>query len=196
MKHLKYLLIGAFVFVLITSSSIINKYLLEKDYSFTIHGTSNLHDWDEKVQTVTGDAVINWNADKSFDLNAIHIKIDVHSIKSNEGSGMNNNTYKALKADANPSITFVLYPPVKSIKAGATENNISMTGSLTIAGVTKPVTMQVKLIMDSQGKLTIEGAQVIKMADYNVTPPTALFGTIKTGDSITLNFKGSFIISN
>jgi len=196
MKQLKYLLIAVFTIVLTTSSTIINKYMLEKDYSFTIHGTSNLHDWDEKVQTVTGDASINWNADKSFDLNAIHIKIDVHSIKSNEGSGMNNNTYKALKADANPTITFILYPPLKAIKANSTENNISMIGSLTIAGVTKPVTMRVKLMMDSQGKLTIEGSQIIKMADYNVTPPTALFGTIKTGDSITLNFKGSFIISN
>ena len=122
--------------------------------------------------------------------------MDVHSIKSHEGSGMNNNTYKALKADANPTIIFILRSPLKSIKANSTGNTVSMEGSLTIAGVTNPITMKVKLVMDSQSKLTIEGSQTIKMADYAVTPPTALFGTIRTGDSITLNFKGGFIISN
>ena len=196
MKHLKYLLLGAFTLIFITSATIINKYMLDKDYAVTIHGTSNLHDWDEDVQTVTGSAIIDWNEDKSFDLNAIHIKMEVHSIKSHEGSGMNNNTYKALKADANPAIIFVLNSPLKSMKANSTENNVSMMGSLSIAGVTKPIAMKVKLVMDSQSKLTIEGSQIIKMADYDVSPPTALFGTIKTGDSITLNFKGSFIISN
>jgi len=196
MKHLKYLLLGAFTLIFITSATIVNKYMLDKDYAVTIHGTSNLHSWDEDVQTVTGDAIINWNEAKSFDLNAIHIKMEVHSIKSHEGSGMNNNTYKALKADANPAITFVLTSPLKSMKANSTENNVSMMGSLSIAGVTKPIAMKVKLVMDSQSKLTIEGSQIIKMADYDVSPPTALFGTIKTGDSITLNFKGSFIISN
>jgi polyisoprenoid-binding protein YceI len=196
MKHLKYLLPGIFIVLLMSSGTIINKYTLDKDYTVTIHGTSNLHDWDENVGIVTGDAIIDWNADKSFDLNAVHIKMDVHSIKSHEGSGMNNNTYKALKADANPTIIFALNHPLKSIKTNSTENDVSMVGSLTIAGVIKPVTMKVKLVMDNQSILTIEGAYTIKMADYDVTPPTALFGTIKTGDSITLNFKGSFSISN
>jgi polyisoprenoid-binding protein YceI len=196
MKHLKYLLLSACTFVLITSATIINKYTLDKDYTVTIHGTSNLHDWDENVGTVTGDAIIDWNADKSFDLNGVHIKMDVHSIKSHEGSGMNNNTYKALKADANPTISFTLNQPLKSIKTNSTKNDVSMEGSLTIAGVTKPIVMKATLVMDSQSRLTIEGSYTIKMADYNVTPPTALFGTIRTGDTITLNFKGSFIISN
>ena len=192
-KRLTYLLPGPFTFIFITSTTTISTYVLDKNYVVTIHGTSNLHDWDENIETVTGNATINWNEDKSFDLDAIDIKMNVYSIKSHEGSFMNNNTYKALKADANPVITFILRSPLKSIKANSIGNNVSMAGSLTIAGVTNKITMQVKLVMDSQGKLTIEGSQIIKMTDYGVTPPTALFGTIRTRDNITLSFKGDFI---
>ena len=193
MKRLTYILPGAFTFAFVTSDTTISTYVLDKDYVVTIHGTSNLHDWDEDIQTVTGNATINWNEDKSFDLDAINIKMNVYSIKSHEGSFMNNNTYKALKADAHPVITFILRSPLKSIKANSIANNVSMPGSLTIAGVTNNITMQVKLVMDSQGKLTIEGSQIIKMTDYGVIPPTALFGAIRTRDNITLSFKGDFI---
>ena len=193
MKRLTYILPGAFTFAFVTSDTTISTYVLDKDYVVTIHGTSNLHDWDEDIQTVTGNATINWNEDKSFDLDAINIKMNVYSIKSHEGSFMNNNTYKALKADAHPVITFILRSPLKSIKANSIANNVSMSGSLTIAGVTNNITMQVKLVMDSQGKLTIEGSQIIKMTDYGVIPPTALFGAIRTRDNITLSFKGNFI---
>ena len=196
MKQLTCLLPGAFTLTFITSGTTTNTYVLDKNYVVTIHGTSNLHDWDENIETVSGNATISWNEDKSFDLDAINIKMNVYSIKSHEGSFMNNNTYKALKAEKNPVITFILRSPVKSIKANSIGNNVFMAGSLTIAGVTKNITMQVKLVMDGQGKLAIEGSQIIKMTDYGVTPPTALFGAIRARDSITLGFKGYFIPNN
>lgn len=196
MKHLTYLLPGAFRLFFITNSPTVGTYVLDRNYAVTIHGTSNLHDWDETIETVTGNANINWNQDKYFDLDAINITMNVYSIKSNEGSFMNNNTYKALKADAHPVITFTLRSPLKSIKANSLGNNVSIAGNLTIAGVTNNITMQVKLVMDSQRKLTIEGSQIIKMTDYGVKPPTALFGAIRVHDSIKLSVKGDFILKN
>ncbi|HTC01342.1 MAG TPA: YceI family protein [Ferruginibacter sp.] len=195
MKQFKYFLLGIFGFMLCAANTIENKYILATGYTVTISGTSNFHDWDEKVGTVTGDAVINWNGDKSFDLAAINIKMDVHSIKSNEGSAMNNNTYKALKADANPEIIFVLNTPI-SVTPNSSINTFSAKGKLTIAGVTKPVQMQVKLSMQGKDKLIFEGSQTIKMTDYGVNPPTALFGTLKTGDDIVISFKTSFVTNN
>ncbi len=50
-----------------------DKYTLAKGYTVSIHGTSNLHDWDETVGTVTGDGVVTWNTDGSFDLGALNI---------------------------------------------------------------------------------------------------------------------------
>jgi len=195
MKQFKYFLLSIFVFTLCAANTIENKYILATGYTVTISGTSNFHDWDEKVGTVTGNAVINWNGDKSFDLTAMNIKMDVHSIKSNEGSAMNNNTYKALKADANPEIIFVLNTPI-SVTPNSSINTFSAKGKLTIAGVTKPVQMQVKLSMQRKDELIFEGSQTIKMTDYGVNPPTALFGTLKTGNDIVISFKTSFVTNN
>jgi len=172
------------------------KYNLSKDYSVSIHGTSNLHSWDESVEIVLGDAVVNWNDDGSFDIAAVNIKMNVLSIKSDMGSIMNSNTYKALKADQNPEVFFKLTIPVKSTPAGSKEWKVAAKGNLTIAGVTKSVDVNVKISVRENGILAIEGLQTIKMSDYSIDPPTALFGTLKTGDEITINFKVNLISIN
>jgi polyisoprenoid-binding protein YceI len=199
MKSIKYILLFAVNLLFTnatTSISVKNTYTLSADYAITINGTSNLHNWDEKVKTVTGSSVINFVDETSFDLEAINIKMEVHSIKSDMGGIMNSNTYKALKADANPQIIFTLTTPIKSIQTKSAEKIISAKGNLTIAGVTKAVDMQVKISMPDHGKLIFEGSQTIQMTDYGIKPPVALFGTLKTGDAITINFKTNFLINN
>jgi len=176
------------VAILISATPAKTTFTVSKNYTVSIHGTSNLHDWDEKVGTVTGEGNVKWNADGSFDLTAINIKMDVHSIKSDMGSVMDNNTYKALKASSNPEIIFKLESPVNNIPK-ASEKIVSALGNLSIAGVTRAVNMQVKVYMQPSGTLTFEGSQTVKTTDYGVDPPTALFGTLKTGKEIKINFK-------
>ena len=190
-----YKVILPFAVLAIMSAAAPETCTLSKDYVVTINGTSNLHSWDEKVGTVTGSGSITPNSDGSYDIDAINLKMEVHSIKSDMGPAMNNNTYKALKADANPEITFALAAPVKAIKAGAAVTSISAQCKLTIAGVTKPVDMQVKISMPQKGTMQFEGAQSIKMTDYGVTPPVALFGALVTGDEITIHFKTNFLVA-
>lgn len=188
-----FILIMAAVILTSANTGTENTYVLSKDYAVSIHGTSNLHDWDEKVVTVTGKSGVSWNNDGSFDLNAMDIKMDVHSIKSTEGAIMNNNTYKALKADNNPEITFALVEPVKSIPVGT--HAITVKVNLSIAGVTNAVDMSVTATTQPHGDITFEGSKTIKMTDYGIKPPVALFGTLKTGDNITINYKTIFALT-
>ena len=108
---------------------------------------------------------------------------------------MDNNTYKALKADKNPEIIFILLTPIMAIKPISQQETISAKGTLFIAGVKRPIDMQVKVFMKEQNKLTFEGTYKIKMTDYKIDPPGAFFGTLKTGNEIELNFKTNFILS-
>ena len=188
------LLFSAAITALSVSATTLPKvsYTLSKDYTVTINGTSNLHDWDEKVTTVTGSGSVEWKSDGSFDLSTADIKMEVHSIKSSEGSMMNNNTYKALKADNNPEITFTLSSPVVSVPAGAARA-VTAKINLTIAGVTKAIEMQVTATSQANGSITFEGSKTIKMTDFGVTPPVALLGTLKTGNEITIHFKTVFV---
>ncbi|PBQ30606.1 hypothetical protein CNR22_02060 [Sphingobacteriaceae bacterium] len=177
-------------------SLVTNTYALEKDYTVTIKGTSNLHDWSENVNTVTGNGVVTWNSDGTFDLTSIAMKMNVRSIKSKEGAIMNNNTYKALKADDHPEILFSLTAPIKAVVTKYNDKAISAKGNLTIAGVTKAIDIQVKVFIYEKTKLGFEGSKTIKMSDFGIKPPTALLGTLKTGDAITIEFKTNFALKN
>lgn len=192
MKSFKELLL-AFIFILFFSgiAPLKNKFTLSKDYIVNIHGTSNLKKWDEKVGSVSGTGLVSWNSDGTFNLEEINIKMEVNSIKSDMGATMNNHTFKALKGDENPQIIFALSTPVKSIPMKSGEF-ITAKGNLTIAGVTKLIDIKVKIIISEKKKLAFEGSKIINMTQYGIDPPTALFGTLKTGDIITLDFKTIF----
>ncbi len=165
-----------------------NTYTVAKDHSITIHGTSNLHDWTETAGIVTGNFNITWNNDGTFDIDAASLKIDVRSIKSDH-SAMDNNTYDALKANENPEILFILSTPVKNIQTKSGETTIFIKGNLSIAGVMKNVGLAVKVLIPAYRRLKFEGSQLIKLSDYNIDPPTALFGALKTGNEIKVDFK-------
>lgn len=193
MKSLKKIIVVAIgLFSISATTALENNYSLSKDYAVTILGTSNLHDWNETVQTVTGNCSISWNEDGSFNLDKLYLDMNVNSIKSTEGGIMDRNTYKALKADAHPDIIFSLENPIKVVSP---VNSISAQGLLSIAGVTKPITMEVKVSIQDHNIVSFQGAKAINMTDFGIQPPTALFGTLKTGNAITINFKTNFILT-
>jgi len=188
-----FLVIPIVIISIVAFTSIKNTYTLAKDYSIIISGTSNLHNWSEKVETASGYGTISINSDGSINLETLHIQMDVHSIKSDMGSVMNINTYKALKGELNPTIIFALTAPIKNIKANSTEKVISAKGDLTIAGISKSVDMLVNVFLQKDVQLSFQGSQTIQLTDYDIIPPTALFGTLKTGNVITIQYKTRFL---
>jgi polyisoprenoid-binding protein YceI len=170
-----------------------NTYILTADYAVTINGTSNLRNWQEKVGMVTGDMTAVVNEDGSVQLNAIRISMKVLSIKSDMGRVMDNKTYEALKASAYPEILFTFSTPMRLVQVRDCQTTIPVRGELAFAGISKPMIMLVKTFEISQGVLQFEGSQTIKMSDYGVRPPTALFGTMRSGPDITIHFKTNFL---
>ena len=106
---------------------------------------------------------------------------------------MDKNTYKALKADDHPEITFVLVTPLKAIPVGV--HTVTAKINLSIAGVTKAVDMSVTTTAKAHGDIAFEGTKTINMTDYGVKPPVALLGTMRTGDAITIKFKTVFVLN-
>jgi polyisoprenoid-binding protein YceI len=100
---------------------------------------------------------------------------------------MEEDAYETLKAEENPYITFKLdrvisiYNDVFRIK-----------GSFTAGGTTKTEIIEIKaVIIDDQ--LKISGSIDITFKEYNMVPPTALLGTIKAGNELTISFNTTFI---
>jgi polyisoprenoid-binding protein YceI len=104
---------------------------------------------------------------------------------------MDKNAYKALNTSKHKNIEFKL-DEVKKIEAGS-NNSYKVNGraTITIAGVAKQVPVIFTATLNGQN-LRIEGQQKINMTHYKVDPPTAMFGTIKTGEEVTVKFKSTF----
>jgi hypothetical protein len=171
-----------------------SEYHLFKGYSVTIHGTMSIHNWVETIGEVTGDMMAGPHTSGGTDVTSIRIVMGVRSIRSDMGTTMDNKTFKALKADANPQITFLLDAPVTVLPFRRGGKPVALAGHLTLAGVTRPVALLVDEFDVTSDSMRFEGRQTIKMTDFGVKPPSALFGTLKAGPDITIYFKTVFTI--
>lgn len=154
--------------------------------SIKINGTSSLHDWTSTAEDVSGTAQLDVANQTLNAIEALTVRIKSEGIKSEKGRIMDNKTHKALAADDHKYITYALS------KATITQQNdqkvtVRATGALTIAGKTKTVTMDVTGTKKN-GAIQFSGSKALKMTDFGIDPPTAMLGTLKTGDDITIDF--------
>lgn len=149
----------------------------------SIAGTSTLHDWVSSVEQFSAQAEIEMTDNKLVNITALQVRIPVKEIKSTKGRIMDNKTYDALKAEDHPSILFKLTK--MTLQDG---NQLKASGQLTIAGKSKLVQFPVEYSVKPGSKLQFSGAYTLKMTDYDMAPPTAVMGTIKTGDEVTVRF--------
>lgn len=149
--------------------------------NIVIAGTSTMHDWTMTSKESAYNAVFEVNADGTpAQLKSISVTIPAESLKSGKGA-MDKNAYKALKTDQHKQISFQL------TTARISGNKISCSGSLTIAGTTKSIDFDVTYEAKG-GALICKGSKKIKMTDYKVEPPSFMFGSVTTGDEITITF--------
>ena len=67
---------------------------------------------------------------------------------------------------------------------------------MTIAGVTRDVQIPMTLKVVDKSHLRISGKLGMKMSDFKVKPPHALFGMIKSGDAINVSFEWNTVREN
>ena len=157
------------------------------DITISIKGTSSLHDWEITSDKGKVDAVfVLGNNSKMTALSGLHFTVKAESLKSGN-SMMDGKTYKALKTTSFDSISFTL----KSANITQLEANsyqLKCLGNLTIAGTTHETELVAGCKLNADKTLSCSGAKKLKMTDFNVKPPVALMGTIKTGDEISVGY--------
>lgn len=98
---------------------------------------------------------------------------------------MNGHMMRALNGATQPLITFALTS--YDLATGAPAQG-SLSGTLLINGVTKPITLPAAFAASASGGLRATGAYALKMTDWDVTPPKLMLGTLKVNPMITVNF--------
>lgn len=165
-----------------------------KNSKISILGTSNIHDWESAATQVKAEGKMLLEDNLLKSIPELKVTIAVEGIKSTKGSTMDKKTYKALLSETNPNIIFKL-TKIASIKPSVNQQTLKASGNLTIAGTTKLVDLEVVAEKTTKGEFRFTGAKALKMTDFNMEPPTALFGTLKTGDDITVKFDITLIPS-
>jgi polyisoprenoid-binding protein YceI len=66
---------------------------------------------------------------------------------------------------------------------------LKTVGTLTVAGKKSTIEMDVTANRLTDGTVKATGMVPIKMTDFGIKPPTAIFGRLKTGDDVKVNFE-------
>lgn len=155
-----------------------------------VDGTSNLHDWTIDAKSMGGKATFSIESGDLQEIKNLDFVVEAEKLVSGK-SGMDKNTFKALKTSVNKKIIFKL---IKVNKITAQTKNVYLVetqGDLTVAGATKRINQSFTIRLLGK-KIIFYGKQKIDMTLYGVEPPTALMGTIKTGKDVVVDFKVTY----
>lgn len=147
-----------------------------------VEGTSTVRDWSADLENAaTGSAVIV-EENGGIVIKSLKLTFPVHSLKSSEGSKMDEHMLTALKADDNKNITFEMTEFV-----GMSNGVATVKGKWTMAGSTQIVTLKGKIVKSGDGYV-IDGSQAIDITEWSMEPPSLFFGTMNVDPKMTVSF--------
>jgi hypothetical protein len=159
-----------------------------------ITGTSTLHDWKVTCPGVQdAPQQISFNPDEPGQIAEFGFKVPVDSMDGGRGASMNTKTYNAFQSSQNPFVQYQQNQPATITKtAESGVFTITSMGTLSMAGVDKSVTVKCTGTIKNE-TLVITGSKDLKISDYGMVPPSAMFGQIKTHDDVTVNYEFRYI---
>jgi len=142
---------------------------------------STLHDF-TGVTSKVGGSLTTALASPADGLTA-EIEVDASALRTGL-DGRDEAMAEHLAVPEHPTITFA----AESIEVGAVDPEAqrvegTVSGTMTIRGVAKTVTMPVVMQVDKSRRLTVEGQTSLKMSDYGVPVPSQL-GVISVTDEV------------
>ena len=180
-------IVSVILFMFISTAVLVKAQTLAlKSSDITINRETNVkHDFTIKATQVNGKITVADNLPKT-----LTVEIPVSSLISGERL-MDKKTHEAFDEPKNPTIKFNM-TEVNSIQVNGENIAVTVTGDLTLRGATKKVTLKADGKVTSPGVYTFQGVLPIKMSDYGMKAPTAMMGTLKTKDQVTVNYNVTF----
>jgi len=162
---------------------------LPTDSRIIITGTSNLHDWEETVGQFDVALGMKFEKNEILGIDHVHFNGKSGSISS-DNSIMTKKTMDALRTDKYPEIVFTMVSIDKLVSANGKFSGV-LTGDLDLAGVKKRISIAFSGHYENH-RIKINAVKDINLNDFKIKPPTALMGTLKTGENIVISFQLQF----
>lgn len=151
-----------------------------------VEGSSNIHDWHMDAEQASSNAVFNLNGNVLVAIPSLAFSMQAESLKS-ESKVMDKNTYKAIVTDKYPSISF--NASTANIRPNGTNAFIaSVKGKMQISSVSKEIWLTGICTLNPDKSISVSGVYKFKMTEYNVTPPSIMFGSIVVADDLLIRF--------
>ena len=103
---------------------------------------------------------------------------------------MESDMREALKADRHPQVAFTF----RQLRGGVQHDldsglyHATIAGDLTLAGVTRTIDLQISAQRVSRTTFRVRAELPLRMTDFGIKPPSALFGAIRAKNSLTVRF--------
>lgn len=180
-----------------TKDQILNQrvFTLQPGSKLWLDGTSTLHDYTSTSNKIISE--MNSNSDKFVDFItnkngaklSMKIIIPVNSLKS-DNEDLDDNLYEAMKEEKYKDIVYELttYKSTALPDSGKNWYLLDAIGELTIAGVKKTIDLKAVAYYTQDGIVHFKGSKLLNMEDYNIEPPSLMFGVLKTDKYVTISY--------
>jgi hypothetical protein len=183
--------------MLVATPAVAQKFTVTEESKMTIYGSANVTDWEAKAKTITGEIKLrdpdlsDWSGADASLFESVRIAIKVDDIDA-DSRRMNNNMHGYLKKDRHPEITYRL---VEAKELAVLDNpgvKLTVRGVINAAGTDKEIVHDVEVRKNDSGGLVVSGSQDLKMTDFGIDPPTAMLGSVRSRDEMTITFEIHF----
>jgi|AntRauTorckE6833_2_1112554.scaffolds.fasta_scaffold03256_2 polyisoprenoid-binding protein YceI len=191
--NFKHLTIGILIFLFAVTATAQNVYKLnEKNSKLSVTGTSSLDDWEMEATGFSAETGLKLADGSVSEIQYIKFSAPVAKLESGKNI-MDNKANDALQEKKFSQIKFILKGDKPLAWSG---KNTSLNGMLTIAGKTKEIKVPMDFNIVSDRQFKASGKVRLKMSDFGIEPPTAIFGTLKTDDEVEVKFDFEFNRAN
>lgn len=165
---------------------------VSEDSFLIIKGSSTLHSWEVEATSfqlffaVPDEWFLDSSAWDGSEVEQLELEVPVADLDGGRGK-MNRDLREALQFEEHKQIRFI-WDTMAFTGPGDGPKRAEVSGSLTIAGVTRDISFQADMRLNMEGNIRVEGSVEINMTDYNVEPPKALFGAIRTSKDVVLEY--------
>lgn len=178
---------------------------IEEDGRLWIEGSASVVDYTCRAEQLSGNGTIENTANPQQNVQgdgqvAVTVRIPVKSLECGKKK-MNRDMYGALKADEFDNISYHLLQAEMMNDASSDSidedwMNIRTRGILEIAGETDTTEVLVEGKLIDQNRFQVRGSNSIDMKNFDIKPPTAMFGLIKADNTLTVRFDVTVRLSN
>lgn len=136
-----------------------------------------------------GKVALLTTATATFPQPTFQLTVPVHTLRCGNRQ-MERDMYRALRSGEHPTIEFRFSELVGGVNhdIDGGSYHAKIAGVLALAGTKRNVSVDVDAERIAPNRFRLRARLPLRMTDFRITPPTALFGMVKAKDDLTVQF--------